>query len=63
MTGWIIPIALAGLTFAGLALPAGGSRRAALEVVAAALLLALAGYAWQGSPDMPGHPAGVTSGA
>lgn len=33
--------------------------RLALELCAAALLAGLAGYAWQGSPDMPGHP--VTS--
>ncbi|MBV9749397.1 MAG: hypothetical protein JO157_11335 [Acetobacteraceae bacterium] len=30
--------------------------RAAVQLVAAALLLALAGYAWQGHPDLAGRP-------
>lgn len=53
--GWISAFGLAGLVFAILRqsrwLP-----REALEIVAAALIVALAGYAWQGSPDMPGKP-------
>jgi cytochrome c-type biogenesis protein CcmH/NrfG len=31
--------------------------RAALQLTAAALLLAMAGYAWQGRPSLPGKPA------
>ena len=30
--------------------------RPALEIIGAALLLAIAGYGWQGSPGMPGKP-------
>jgi cytochrome c-type biogenesis protein CcmH len=30
--------------------------RLALELSAAAILIGIAGYAWQGSPSMPGTP-------
>ncbi|MBI1403154.1 MAG: hypothetical protein GC147_08075 [Porphyrobacter sp.] len=61
MTGWLIALVLAGATFVFLA--AGRNRtRDALEVVAAAVVLALAGYAWQGSPGMPGHPVSPATG-
>ena len=30
--------------------------RLALELSGAILLVGVAGYGWQGSPDMPGHP-------
>jgi len=53
--GWLFAIALALAAFAGLR----ASRRCprqALEIAAAAILVGLAGYAWQGSPDMPGKP-------
>lgn len=57
MNGWLI--------LAGLALAAGGGlwlalrpKRAVGELIAAALLVALAGYAWQGSPGYSGHPTG-----
>jgi len=30
--------------------------RLALELSVAILLVGIAGYAWQGSPDLPGHP-------
>ncbi len=53
MIGWIFPLLLAGMTFAFLARQK-GSLREALEIVGAALLLALAGYAWQGSPWLMG---------
>ena len=54
MMGWAIFILLAALTLAGLWL---ATRRGALILPAgAALLLALAGYAWQGSPGYAGHP-------
>ncbi|HEX8215003.1 MAG TPA: cytochrome C biogenesis protein [Allosphingosinicella sp.] len=53
--GWVLIIALAaalGLVlwrFAGL-------RGAALQLLAAAMLLAMAGYAWQGRPALGGQP-------
>ena len=53
--GWPIAFAFAVLAFAGLVL----SRRLtrdALLIACAALLSALAGYGWQGSPDMAGTP-------
>ena len=53
--GWAIALGFAALALAGLGL----SRRltlAALIITGAALLLALAGYGWQGSPGMAGTP-------
>jgi len=32
------------------------ANRLALELAGALLLVGLAGYAWQGSPSMPGNP-------
>lgn len=55
MTGWIIAFALAGLTLGGLLL-LGRIPRSAREVSAAALLLGLAGYAWQGNPGLASAP-------
>jgi tetratricopeptide (TPR) repeat protein len=53
--GWIIIILLAAV--AGVALwRFGRLPRAALELLGAALLLGLAGYAWQGSPGLAGKP-------
>lgn len=53
--GWIVIVVLALLVGLGLwrfaHLP-----RAALELLGAALLLGLAGYAWQGSPTLAGKP-------
>lgn len=53
--GWIALLVLAGLVLIGLwrfgRLPANG-----LEYVGAALLLGVAGYAWQGTPDLAGSP-------
>lgn len=53
--GWVILLVFAVLVGAALwwfgRLPKGG-----LEYVAAALLLGVAGYAWQGHPDLPGSP-------
>jgi len=34
----------------------GKCSRAALELAGVAVLIALAGYSWQGSPEMAGHP-------
>jgi len=53
--GWIMAIGLAVLAFAALWLSRRCSRMA-LELAGAALLLGLVGYAWQGSPEMPGRP-------
>lgn len=58
--GWIIALAFAVLAWIAL----WRSRRVprtALEIIAAALLLALAGYGWQGSPGMAGKPVISTS--
>jgi cytochrome c-type biogenesis protein CcmH len=51
--GWMFLLVFAALTFAGL----WRSRllnRTGLEIAAVALLVGLAGYAWQGSPNLPG---------
>lgn len=55
MTGIIIAILLALLTAAAVLL---GSRQTLRQAtpLAAALLFGLAGYAWQGSPALPGKP-------
>lgn len=53
--GWIIAAVLAAATFAALYFSRRCSRQA-LELIAAALVLALAGYGWQANPDMPGNP-------
>ena len=53
--GWLIfagfALIVIGLLWRFGRLPNGG-----IELVTAALLLAVAGYAWQGSPDLPGKP-------
>jgi cytochrome c-type biogenesis protein CcmH/NrfG len=53
--GWLIIIAMAAALLAALWRFAGFGR-AALQLVAAALLLAMAGYAWQGRPGLAGAP-------
>ena len=53
--GWAFAILFAALSFAGLWL-SGKCSRMALELAGAMLLVGLAGYAWQGSPDMTGNP-------
>jgi len=53
--GWILILAFA--LAVGLALwRFAGFDRAALQLVAAAMVLAMAGYAWQGSPGLAGRP-------
>jgi len=52
--GWLIAGTLALLAWLGLA-ASGRFSRLALELAAGVILLALAGYASQGSPQMPGH--------
>ena len=53
--GWAILLVLALGAFAAV-WRFGRLDRAGLQLLAAALLLALAGYAWQGRPDLPGSP-------
>jgi cytochrome c-type biogenesis protein CcmH/NrfG len=55
MTGWLVAIAMALAT--GLALwRFGRLPRGSAGFIAAAMLVALAGYAWQGTPGEPGAP-------
>jgi tetratricopeptide (TPR) repeat protein len=55
LMGWLIFLVMAAVVAALLwffgRLPKGG-----IELVGAALLLAVAGYAWQGTPNLPGKP-------
>ena len=53
--GWVWFLVFAAATALGL-WRFGKLNRGALELTGAALLLALAGYAWQGRPDVPGNP-------
>ena len=53
--GWIIMIGLTICAFGALWL-SGRCSRMALELAAAALLIAITGYGWQGSPEMAGNP-------
>lgn len=55
MTGWLAILLLALLTLAGLWRFVGRDP-GAFQFVGAALLLALAGYAWQGRPGLAGAP-------
>ncbi|MFD1950136.1 tetratricopeptide repeat protein [Sphingomonas arantia] len=55
MTGWVILIVLAGVVGVGLA-RFGRFPRGGVELLGAVLLLALAGYAWQGQPGLAGRP-------
>src|SRR3546814_6187678 len=55
MTGWIIAGGLLVLVSMALVL-VGRVPRSAWEITAAALLLGLAGYAWQGRPGLAGSP-------
>ncbi|HET9638889.1 MAG TPA: tetratricopeptide repeat protein [Allosphingosinicella sp.] len=53
--GWLVLIVLALAAFAAV-WRFGRLDRAGLQLLASALLLAGAGYAWQGSPAVPGSP-------
>ncbi|HTU10905.1 MAG TPA: tetratricopeptide repeat protein [Allosphingosinicella sp.] len=53
--GWVAMLLLALAVAAGL-YPFVRKDRGALQFLLAALLLALAGYSWQGRPDQPGSP-------
>jgi hypothetical protein len=51
--GWLFMLVFAVLTFAGL-LRSRMLNRTGLEITAVAMLIGIAGYAWQGSPSLPG---------
>ena len=55
MNGWLIAAAFAFCLMA-LLIAVGRIPRMSWELTAAAVLLGLAGYAWQGSPGFPGQP-------
>jgi cytochrome c-type biogenesis protein CcmH len=55
MTGWLILAALTIVT-GGLLWRFGNLPRTTVELLGAALLFAMAGYAWQGSPGLAGKP-------
>jgi cytochrome c-type biogenesis protein CcmH len=55
MTGWLLFLGL-GLVLFGLLWRFARFDTAALQFLGAALLLALAGYAWQGQPALEGRP-------
>jgi cytochrome c-type biogenesis protein CcmH len=56
--GWLILLILALAAFAAIWRSA-SLDRSGVQFLAAALLLALAGYAWQGSPGLAGSPRGA----
>jgi cytochrome c-type biogenesis protein CcmH/NrfG len=53
--GWMVMLLLAAAVFVAV-WRFGRLDRAGLQILGAALLLAVAGYAWQGSPGLPGSP-------
>ena len=53
--GWLIIVVMALVVFAGL-WPFIGRDKGAMQFLGAALLVALAGYAWQGRPNLEGSP-------
>lgn len=53
--GWLFALLFAALSVVAL-WRSGRCSRLALEMAGAVILVGLAGYAWQGSPDMAGHP-------
>lgn len=59
MMGWIIAVGLVLLVAAG-CVTLGRLPRSTWELVASALILGLAGYAWQGQPGVAGAPRSAT---
>ena len=57
--GWVFALGFAALGYIGL-WTSGRCPRPALHLAGAALLLALAGYGWQGSPGTAGKPVAST---
>jgi cytochrome c-type biogenesis protein CcmH len=60
MMGWLFLLSFAALTFGAL-WKSGLLDRTALEIAVVAILIGLAGYAWQGSPSLLGAPANQNS--
>ena len=58
---WLVVLVLAGVGFA-VAVLALNLPRSAFTIMGAALLFALTGYAWQGSPDLASAPRAATAG-
>jgi cytochrome c-type biogenesis protein CcmH len=58
--GWLFMVVYAALTFLSL-WRSGVVNRTALEIAVVAILIGLASYAWQGSPNLPGVPASIVS--
>lgn len=58
--GWLFLFVYAALTFLSL-WRSGMVNRTALEIAVVAILIGLAGYAWQGSPNLPEVPASIVS--
>jgi tetratricopeptide (TPR) repeat protein len=61
VSGWLVSLLLALATAAGL-LVAARPARGALQLIGAAMLFGLAGYAWQGNPTMAGRPTAADAG-
>ncbi|MBP6364394.1 MAG: hypothetical protein KA329_12850 [Novosphingobium sp.] len=55
MMGWILALALCAACFGALFVSKRCSRPA-LELALVAILIALAGYGWQGRPELAGQP-------
>lgn len=58
--GWLFALLFATLSLAAL-WRSGRCSRLALELAVAVVLIGLAGYGWQGSPDLPGQPVASTA--
>jgi cytochrome c-type biogenesis protein CcmH len=56
MSGWVVVLLLAAMVASGLLLVT-QSRRQLWPIILAAVVLGLAGYAWQGQAALPGAPA------
>ena len=53
--GWVFAVLFSALALLGL-WASGRCSRLALELALTAILIALAGYGWQGKPNQSGHP-------
>lgn len=60
MSGWVVAAALVIITAIGM-IGLGRLPRGAWEMVGTALVLGLAGYAWQGNPGLAGSPRSAVS--